>query len=72
MIKETLFFLPKNSFLGFSALVLETLNLQNSSIALLLTLHKQRAQAYKQTNKREKLRTDTSNKRKALKEHTKG
>jgi hypothetical protein len=51
MIKEILTFLLENSYSESSTLVLETLNLQNSSIALLLTSHKHRAQAYKQINK---------------------
>jgi hypothetical protein len=72
MIKETLPFLLENSFSESSTLVLETLNLQKSSIALLLTSHKHRAQAYKQANKQEQLRTDIPNKTNALKEHTKG
>jgi hypothetical protein len=71
MIKETLAFLLENSCLESSILVLETLNLQSSWITLLLTSHKHRAQAYKQANKQERLRTDTANKRKALKERTK-
>jgi hypothetical protein len=52
MIKETLAFLLENSCSESSILVLESLNLQSSSIALLLTSHKQRAQniqASKQT-----------------------
>jgi hypothetical protein len=65
MIKETLAFLLENSSSESSTLVLETLNLQNSWIKLLLTSHKQ-------ANKQERLRTNTPNKRKALKEHTKG
>jgi hypothetical protein len=74
MIKETLAFLLENSCSESSTLVLvlETLNLQSSWITLLLTSHKHRAQAYKQANKQEQLRTDTTNKRKALKERTKG
>jgi heme/copper-type cytochrome/quinol oxidase subunit 3 len=72
MIKETLTFLSENSCSESSILVLETLILQSSSITLLLTSHKHRAQAYKQANKQERLRTDTSNKKKALKERTKG
>jgi hypothetical protein len=71
MIKETLAFLLKNSCSESSILVLETLNPQSSWITLLLTLHKHRAQAYKQANKQERLRTDTASKRKALKERTK-
>jgi hypothetical protein len=53
MIKETLAFLLENSCSESSTLVLETLNLQNSSIALLLTSHKHRVQNHtsKQTNK---------------------
>jgi hypothetical protein len=72
MIKKTLAFLLENSCLEFSTLVLEILNLQSSWIALLLTSHKHRTQAYKQTKKQEQLRTDTVNKRKAIKERTKG
>jgi hypothetical protein len=72
MIKEILTFLLKNSCSESSTLVLETLNLQSSWIALLLTSHKYRVQAYKQANKQEQLRIDTPNKRKALKEQTKG
>jgi hypothetical protein len=64
MIKETLSFLLENSCSESSTLVLETLHLQNSSIALLLTSHKHRAQAYKQINKQEQLRTNTPNKEK--------
>jgi hypothetical protein len=71
MIKETLAFLSENSCSESSTLTLETLNLQRSWITLLLTLHKHRAQAYKQANKQEQLRTDTPNKRKALKERKK-
>jgi hypothetical protein len=71
MIKETLAFLLENSCLESSTPVLETLNLQNSWITLLLTSHKHRVQAYKQASKQERLRTDTTNKKKALKEHTK-
>jgi hypothetical protein len=56
MIKGTLAFLLENSCSESSTLVLGTLNLQNSSIALLLTSHKHRAQAYKQINKQELLR----------------
>jgi hypothetical protein len=67
MIKETLAFLLKNSYSESSILILETLNLQNSSITLLLTLHKHRAQAYKQANKQERLRTDTANNTKVFK-----
>jgi hypothetical protein len=64
MIKETLAFLLENSCSESSTLVLETLNLKSSWIALLLTSHKHRAQAYKQENKQEQLRIDTPNKRK--------
>jgi hypothetical protein len=59
MIKETLAFLLENSCSESSTLVLETLNLQSSWIALLLTSQKHRAQAYKQANKQEQLRIDT-------------
>jgi hypothetical protein len=69
--QETLAFLPKNSCSKSSTLVLITLNLQSSLIALLLTSHEHRAQA-QQTNKEEQLRTDAPNKKKALKEHNKG
>jgi hypothetical protein len=62
MIKETLDFLLENSCLDSSTLVLETLNLQSSWIALLLTSHKHRVQAYKQANKQEQLRIDTPTK----------
>jgi hypothetical protein len=68
MIKETFAFLLENSCLESSTLVLETLDLQSSWIALLLTSHKHPIEAYKQANKQEQLRTDTTNKRKALKE----
>jgi hypothetical protein len=44
MIKETLAFLLENSCSESSILVLETLNLQNSSITLLLTSYKHRAE----------------------------
>jgi hypothetical protein len=71
MIKETLTFLLENSCSESSILVLETLILQSSSITLLLTSHKHRVEVYKQANKQERLRTDTANKRKALKERTK-
>jgi hypothetical protein len=71
MIKETLAFLLENSCSESSTLVLETLNLQNSWITLLLTSHKHRTEVYKQANKQEQLRTDTTNKRKTLKECTK-
>jgi hypothetical protein len=71
MIKETLAFLLENSCSESSSLVLETLNLPRSSITLLLTSHKHQTQAYKQANKQERLRTNTTNKRKALKERTK-
>jgi hypothetical protein len=72
MIKEILAFLSENSYSESSTLILETLNFQNSSITLLLTSHMHRAQACKQANKQEQLRTGTPNKRKALKERTKG
>jgi hypothetical protein len=72
MIKETLAFLLDNNCSESSTLILETLNLQSSRIVLLLTPHKHRTQAYKQANKQEQLRTNTLNKRKALKGHTKG
>jgi hypothetical protein len=72
MIKKTLAFLLENSCSESSTLVLETLNLQSSWIALLLTSHKHRTQACKQANKQEQLRTDTPNKRKVFKERTKG
>jgi hypothetical protein len=61
----TLAFILENNCLESSILVLETLNLQSSWIALLLTSHKHWAQAYKQTNKQEQLRTNTPNKKKA-------
>jgi hypothetical protein len=64
MIKETLAFLQENSYSESSTLVLETLNLQNSLIGLLLASHKHRAQAYKQINKQEQQRTNTPNKEK--------
>jgi hypothetical protein len=51
MIKKTVAFLLESSYSESSTLVLETLNLQNSSIALLLTSHKHRVQVYKQANK---------------------
>jgi hypothetical protein len=51
MIKETLAFLLENSCSESSTLVLKTLNLQSSWIALLLTSHKHRTEAYKQANK---------------------
>jgi hypothetical protein len=72
MIKETLSFLLENSCSESSTLVLGTLNLQSSWIALFLTSHKYLAQAKQQINKQEQLRTYTPNKKKALKEHTKG
>jgi hypothetical protein len=72
MIKKTLAFLLENSCSESSILVLETLDLQSSWIALLLTSHKHPTNAYKQANKQKQLRTDTTNKRKALKERTKG
>jgi hypothetical protein len=52
MIKETLAFLLESSYSKSSNLILETLNLQMSSIALLLTSNEHRAQAKKQTNKK--------------------
>jgi hypothetical protein len=64
MIKETLAFLLENSCSESSTLVLETLNLQSSWIALLLTSNEHRAQAYKQINKQDQLRTNTPNKEK--------
>jgi hypothetical protein len=67
MIKETLAFLQENSCLESSTLVLETLNLQNSSIMLLLTSHKHQAQAYTQIDKQKQLRTNTTNKNKLKK-----
>jgi hypothetical protein len=66
MIKETLTFLLENSCSESSILILETLILQNSSITLLLTSHKHRAQAYKQANKQERLRIDTPNKKESF------
>jgi hypothetical protein len=72
MIKETLAFLLENSCSESSTLVLETLDLQSSWIALLLSSHKHQTEAYKQENKQEQLRTNTTNKRQALKERTKG
>jgi hypothetical protein len=72
MIKETLAFLLENSCSESSILVLETLYLQISWVALLLTSHQHPTEAYKQANKQEQLRTNTTNKRKALKERTKG
>jgi hypothetical protein len=72
MITETLAFLLENSCSESSTLVLETLNLQNSSIALLLTSYKHRAEIIQASNKQERLRMDTSNKKKALKERMKG
>jgi hypothetical protein len=67
MIKETFTFLLENSCSESSTLVLETLNLQNSWITLLLTSHKHRTQAYKQANKQEQLRTDIPNKKESFK-----
>jgi ABC-type bacteriocin/lantibiotic exporter with double-glycine peptidase domain len=55
MIKETLAFLLENSCSESSTLVLETLNLQSSWIALLLTSDKHRAQAYKQASKQTRM-----------------
>jgi hypothetical protein len=72
MIKKTLTLLLENSFSESSTLVLETLSLQIFWVALLLTSHNHRTQAYKQANKQEQLRTDSTNKRKALNERTKG
>jgi hypothetical protein len=63
MIKETLAILLENSCSESSTLVLETLNLQIYWIALLLTSHKYRTEAYKQAQ----LTTDTINKRKSFK-----
>jgi hypothetical protein len=63
MIKETLAFLLENSCSESSTLALETLDLQSSWIVLLLTSHKHSTEAYKQANKQEQLRTDTTNKR---------
>jgi hypothetical protein len=64
MIKETAAFLLENSYSESSTLVLGTLNLQNSLIALLLTSNEHRTQAFKQANKQKQLRTDTPNKKK--------
>jgi hypothetical protein len=72
MIKETLAFLLENSCSESSTLVLETLNPQSSWITLLLTSHKHRAEIIQASKQQEQLRTGTPNKRKALKEHTKG
>jgi hypothetical protein len=72
MIKETLAFLPKNSFLESSTLVLKTLNFQSSWIALLLTSNEHRTEAQQQINKQEELRTIHQIKEKLKKEHTKG
>jgi hypothetical protein len=63
MIKKTLTFLLVNSYSKSSTLVLKTINLQNSSIVLLLMSHKHRAQPYKQINKQEQLRTIHKTKR---------
>jgi hypothetical protein len=67
MIKETLTFILEISCLESSTLVFENVNLQNSSITLLLTSHKHWAQAYKQANKQERLRTDTPIKKESFK-----
>jgi hypothetical protein len=67
MIKETLAFLLENSCSESSTFVLQTLNIQSSWITLLLTSHKHPIEAYKQANKQEQLKTDRTNKRKALK-----
>jgi hypothetical protein len=67
MFKEILAFLLENSCSEPSTLVLETLNLQNFWITLLLTSHKHRVQAYKQASKQERLRTDTANNKKSFK-----
>jgi hypothetical protein len=72
MINETLAFLLENSCSEYSILVLETLNLQSFWIALLLMSHKQQAEIIQASKQQEQLRTGTPNKRKALKEHTKG
>jgi hypothetical protein len=72
MIKEILAFLLENSCSESSTLILETLNLQSSWITLLLMSHKHRTQAYKQANKQEQLRTDTTNKEKLYKSIQKG
>jgi hypothetical protein len=53
MLKEILAFLLENRCSESSTLVLKTLNLESSWIALLLTSHKHWAQAYKQANKQE-------------------
>jgi hypothetical protein len=67
MIKETFAFLPKNTYSGSSTLVLETLNLQNSSIALLLTSNEHRTETQQQTIKQEQIRTHTPKKGKLKK-----
>jgi hypothetical protein len=67
MIKETLAFLLENSCSEFSTLILETLNLQSSWTAPLLTSHKHRTGAQQQTNKQEELRTSHQKKRKLKK-----
>jgi hypothetical protein len=72
MIKETLIFLLENSCSESSTLVLESLNLQNSWITLLLMSHKHRAQIYKQANKQEQLRIDIPNKKESFKRAYKG
>jgi hypothetical protein len=72
MIKETLAFLWKNSCSESSTLILETLNLQNSSIALLLMSNEHQTAAQQQTNKQEELRTIHQTKEKLKKERTKG
>jgi hypothetical protein len=68
MIKKILAFLLENSCSESSTLILRTLNLQSSWIALLRSSHKHRSEAYKQASKQGQLRTNTPNKRKALKE----
>jgi hypothetical protein len=67
MIKKILAFLLENSCSESSALVLETLNLQSSWIAFLLTSNEHWAQAKQQTNKHEQLRTHTPNRKESLK-----
>jgi hypothetical protein len=57
MIKETLAFLRENRRSESSTLILETLNLQSTWTALLLTSHEHRTKAQQRTNKQEELRT---------------
>jgi hypothetical protein len=65
--QEPVAFLLENSCLESSTLILKTLNLQNSSITLLLTSHKHRAQAYKQAKQTRTTKNGYSKQKKSFK-----